>query len=183
MDTMQRAAAAAIAGDDRLVIVIGPAGAGKTTTLAYAVHDLTDINDRAAYGIAPTAKAAHTLGAETGMPCDTVAKLIHEWTRTDRPAGATWQLAAGTTLIVDEAGMLGTPSLRHLTELADTNQWRLVLVGDPNQIQAVGRGGMFGELCTTGRSYELQRIHRFTEPWEADASLQLRYGNPHALTD
>ncbi len=182
MDALQRAAAAAVAGHDELVIVVGPAGTGKTTMLAAAVHDLTT-SARSVYGVAPTANAAHTLGAETGMACDTVAKLLYEWAQPERPAGQDWQLPPGTTLIVDEAGMIGTPSLRQLSELADDNRWRLALVGDPNQIQAVGRGGMFNELCTTGRTYELQQVHRFTEPWEAAASLQLRNGNPDALAD
>ena len=56
-----------------------------------------------------------------------------------------------------------------------------MLVGDPRQLQAVGRGGMFAELCATSRTHELVRIHRFTHPWEADASLQLRAGEPDAL--
>ena len=56
-----------------------------------------------------------------------------------------------------------------------------MLVGDPRQLQAVGRGGMFAELCATSRTIELERIHRFTNPWEAAASLQLRHGNPRAL--
>ena len=45
--------------------------------------------------------------------------------------------------------------------LALRRQWRIVLVGDHRQLQAVGRGGLFHELCATGRSHELQRIHRF----------------------
>jgi len=41
LDVMQAEAAAAVAGSDRLVLVVGPAGAGKTTMLAAAVDDLT----------------------------------------------------------------------------------------------------------------------------------------------
>ena len=40
---------------------------------------------------------------------------------------------------------------------------------------------MFAELCATSRVHELVRIHRFTHPWEAEASLQLRAGDPAAL--
>ena len=55
------------------------------------------------------------------------------------------------------------PSARHAHPRSPTQQhWRLVLVGDPHQLQAVGRGGLFHELCATGRTHELQRIHRFT---------------------
>src|SRR5215210_924626 len=77
--------------------------------------------------------------------------------------------------------MLGTANLAHLIGVADDQQWRLVLVGDPNQLQAVGRGGLFAELCSGGRTVELQHVHRFTHRWEAAASLMLRHGNPRAL--
>lgn len=84
-------------------------------------------------------------------------------------------------MVVDEAGMLGTHDLHRLMQLARQNIWRLVLVGDPHQLQAVGRGGMFAELCSAGRAIELERIHRFVNPWEATASLQLRYGDTRSL--
>lgn len=77
--------------------------------------------------------------------------------------------------------MVGTASLAALTRLATQQDWRLALVGDPHQLQAVGRGGMFHELCTTGRVHELARIRRFTEHWEAAASLQLRRGDARGL--
>ena len=47
--------------------------------------------------------------------------------------------------------MLGTPALHQLVDLADRNGWRLALVGDPRQLQGVGRGGLFAELCANGR--------------------------------
>lgn len=49
------------------------------------------------------------------------------------------------------------------------------------QLQAVGRGGMFDQLCRTGRTHELATIHRFRHRCEQAASLQLRAGNPDAL--
>lgn len=73
--------------------------------------------------------------------------------------------------------MVATPALARFTALATKRRWRLVLVGDPYQLQAVGRGGLFAELCTTGQCVELQRIHRFEHDWEAAASLKLRRGD------
>ena len=180
LDVLQFDATSAVAGDDRLVIVVGPAGTGKTTMLRAAVDDLGR-HGRHVYGLSTTAKAARTLERETGMRSDTIAKLVHEWGLPERPPDPEWQLPAGTTVVVDEAGMIGTPNLHRLTELASANDWRLALVGDPRQLQAVGRGGMFTELCNTGRAIELEHVHRFTEPWEAAASLLLRQGDPRAL--
>ncbi len=180
LDDLQADAAASVAGHDRLVLVVGPAGTGKTTMLRAAVADF-EREDRPAFGLAPTAKAAEVLRRETGLASDTVAKLIHEWTRTDRSPEATYRLPIGSTVVVDEAGMLNTFDLYTLTHFAERNSWRLALVGDPRQLSAVGRGGMFDELCATGRVVELQRVHRFTEPWEAGASLGLRRGDPRVL--
>lgn len=180
LDVMQAGAAAAVAGHDRLVLVVGPAGAGKTTMLRAAVDDLAS-DGRVVFGVAPSAKAARVLERETGVPSDTLAKLLYEWSRNDRPPDPRSQLPVGTTVLVDEAGMVSTPALARLVGLAEEQGWRLALVGDDQQLQAVGRGGLFHELCATGQVHELVRIHRFREPWEAAASLLLRQGDPRAL--
>ncbi len=180
LDAAQADAAAAVAGDDALVLVVGPAGAGKTRMLAAAAADLDD-QGRVAFAVAPTAKAARVLERDTGMLADTVAKLLHEWQRTDRPPRPEFDPGVGATLIVDEAGMLATPALHQLVSLADGNGWRVVLVGDPRQLQGVGRGGLLAELCANGRVEHLQQLHRFTHRWEAEASLRLRAGDPRAF--
>jgi DNA transposition AAA+ family ATPase len=178
LDVLQADAAAAVAGHDRLVLVVGPAGTGKTTTLRAGADDLGRTG-RAVFGVAPTAKAAKVLHDETGVPSDTLAKLLYEW-RKPVP-GDRWRLPSASTVIVDEAGMVGTGALDQLTTLAASQHWRLVLVGDPRQLQAVGRGGMFDELCRSSPTHELATIHRFHHRWEQTASLRLRSGDPAAL--
>jgi conjugative relaxase-like TrwC/TraI family protein len=180
LDVMQAEVARAVAGYDRLILAVGPAGAGKTTTLRTAVADLNR-DFRWVFGVAPSAKAAHVLKRETGLQADTLAKLLHEWERTDRGPLAEYDLPPGSTVIVDESGMVGTSDLNRLLTLATREDWRLVLIGDHHQLQAVGRGGMFHELCRNGRAIELDCIHRFHEPWEAAASLQLRHGDARGL--
>lgn len=178
LDVVQADAAAAVAGHDRLVLVVGPAGTGKTTTLRAAADDLNSAG-RAVFGVAPTAKAAKVLHDETGIRSDTLAKLLYEW-RKPVPCDR-WRLPPGSTVIVDEAGMVGTGALDALTTHAVSQRWRLVLVGDPRQLQAVGRGGMFDELCRSAPAYELATIHRFHHRWEQTASLRLRSGDHAAL--
>lgn len=179
LDVLQLDAARAVAGMDRLVLVVGPAGAGKTAMLSAAVHDL-HAHGRAVFAVAPTAKAAAVLRRETGAEADTVAKLLFEWGRAGGPTND-YRLTAGTTIICDEAGMIGTGTLDRLVHLAQSQRWRVVLVGDPHQLHAVGRGGMFDELCRAGRAHELATIHRFHHAWERDASLALRAGRPEAI--
>jgi conjugative relaxase-like TrwC/TraI family protein len=171
----QREAAAAIAGDAAVVVIVGPAGTGKTTAIRPAVEQLV-ADGQVVFGVAPSAIAAGVLATETGVRADTIDKLLVEH-RAGRPTAA-FDLPAGATVIVDEAGMLATPKLAALAHLAHQRSWRVVLVGDPLQYSAVGRGGMFGMLVDTYGAIELDRVHRFTHDWERAASLALRRGDP-----
>jgi conjugative relaxase-like TrwC/TraI family protein len=172
-DDRQRAVADAIAGTGRLVLVVGPAGAGKTTAVAAGVEQLRQ-QRRNVVGLAPSGKAADVLADATGAPAATLAKLLHA-DRTGR------QLPPrGTTLILDEAGMASTEDLDHLVALCQRWDWRLVAVGDPEQLPSVTRGGMFAHWTDILPAHRLEHIHRFDEPWQADASLALRRGDPAA---
>ena len=124
---------AAVAGRGALELIVGPAGTGKTTTLASAAAHL-HTQGRPAFGVAPAAAAAEVLATETGMTADTLDKLLIEHHQA-RPPGTAYDLPAGTTIIVDEAGTAPTPKLAELTRLADQQSWRVVLVGDPRQSQ------------------------------------------------
>jgi ATP-dependent exoDNAse (exonuclease V) alpha subunit len=172
-DDPQAAAAAAVAGTDRLVLVVGPAGTGKTTTLQHAAEQLR-ARQRPMLGLAPSGKGADVLAHYTGAPAMTLAKLL-----TSRDPGAF--ATAGTTLVLDEAGMAATDDLDRLVALAARHHWRLACIGDPAQLPAVGRGGMFAHWCRTFPAIHLETVHRFTEAWEPEASLQLRAGDPSAL--
>lgn len=172
----QAQASAAVAGDADLVMIVGPAGTGKTTALAPAVAQL-QAEGRVVFGVAPSAAAADVLASETGVRADTIDKLLHEHHRTDRPSSR-FDLPPDATLIVDEAGMVSTNHLSNLTRLADRNHWRVALVGDPMQFSAVGRGGMFQHLLDTHPAIKLDTVRRFHNPWEREASLQLRKSNP-----
>ncbi|MGD9751448.1 MAG: MobF family relaxase [Acidimicrobiia bacterium] len=179
LDHGQVAAARAVAGDAGLVVVVGPAGAGKTTALRPGIDSLA-WQGRPVFAVAPTATAAAVLQQETGVAADTIDKLLVEHRRPGGPA-TRYQLPAGGTLLVDEAAMVATPTLAELARLADRQGWRVVLVGDPLQYLPVGRAGMFDRLVEHGPTIELDRIHRFSEPWERDASLALRAGDVDAL--
>jgi ATP-dependent exoDNAse (exonuclease V) alpha subunit len=177
-DEPQVIAARDVAGCRRLVLVVGPAGAGKTTMLAGSVAELRD-QQRAVMGLAPSGKAADGLARETGSTATTVAKLLHEYGRVNGPQPE-WRLPPATTLILDEAGMASTDDLARLVALADRHDWRLVCVGDPAQLPAVGRGGIFAHWCAILPAHHLEKVRRFAEAWQAEASLVLRQGDPAA---
>jgi len=175
LNAAQRHAASAVAGHGDLVLIVGPAGTGKTTALTPAVSHLRR-HGRVVFGVAPSAAAADVLATETGMSADTLDKLLIEHRLGRRPL-AGYDLPVGATIVVDEAGMVPTAKLAELADLADLKGWRLALVGDPLQFSAVGRGGMFGMLVDTFGAIELDAVHRFAEEWERAASLQVRRGD------
>jgi ATP-dependent exoDNAse (exonuclease V) alpha subunit len=171
----QAAAARAVAGTHRLVLVVGPAGGGKTTMLRAGITGLR-ARGRTAVGVAPSGKAADVLARETGCPATTLARFLHSQGQTGRASA----LPAGSTVVLDEAGMAATEDLGRLVRLADARFWRLVCVGDPYQLPAVGRGGMFAHWCDSLPAHHLDEVHRFTDDWQAAASLELRRGDPAA---
>ena len=175
----QREVAAAVAGSRELVLVVGPAGTGKTTALAPAIEQLR-ADGRAVFGVAPSAAAAEVLAVEARLSSDTLDKLLVEH-RLSRPPDHRYDLPAGATVVADEVAMVPTPKLAELADLADHRGWRLALVGDPLQFSAVGRSGMFGHLIECHGAIELDRVRRFVHGWEREASLQLRRGNPEVL--
>jgi hypothetical protein len=172
----QAQCAAAVAGTRALVVVVGPAGTGKTTALAPAVAYLDEMNV-AVFAVAPSAVAAQVLASETGVRADTIDKFLFEYRHGDGPRPG-FVLPAGGVLLVDEAGMASTSQLAEIAALAQDQRWRVRLVGDPLQFSAVGRGGMFAMLTDTVEVIELDRVHRFEQVWERDASLRLRRGDP-----
>jgi len=164
----QAGAARAVSGHSQLVLVVGPAGAGKTTMLRQAVADLA-AEGRAVLGLAPSGKAADVLAREAGCDAMTLAKLL-DGTRVLPPPGA--------TLILDEAGMASTPDLDRLVSLVRQQRWRLACVGDGFQLPAIGRGGIFAHWADALPALRLEEVRRFEQRWEAGASLRLRAGDP-----
>jgi conjugative relaxase-like TrwC/TraI family protein len=93
-----------------------------------------------------------------------------------------WQLASGDLLVVDEASLAGTFALDRLVAQAREAGAKVLLVGDPAQLGAVGAGGAFGLLVADrGSPPELVEASRFAEPWERRASTELRAGSPRAV--
>ncbi|RMI13231.1 MobF family relaxase [Cellulomonas triticagri] len=83
----------------------------------------------------------------------------------------------GSLVIVDEAAMATTADLAAVLAEVESAGARMVLVGDPAQLDAVGAGGILGRLDRTGLAARLTSIFRFTDRWQATASTRLRAGD------
>ena len=92
-----------------------------------------------------------------------------------------WRFAPRQLVIIDEASMADTRTLADLTAQAQAVGAKVLLVGDHLQRGSVDAGGGFAMLARRGPTAELTSLWRFTHPWEARTSLELRRAHPSAL--
>src|SRR5215204_3702091 len=162
-----------------LQLAIAPAGAGKTTAMRALTLAWTQDGGQV-LGLAPSAAAAAVLGEQTGIRTDTLAKLTWSLPHGHLPD---WAASVGpsTLVIIDEAGMADTLSLDVAVQFAIDRGASVRLVGDDQQLAAIGAGGVLRDIKNRHGALHLAELHRFTNAAEAAASLALRDGDPQSL--
>ena len=163
----------------RLQLAIAPAGAEKTTAMRALTLAWTQDSGQV-LGLAPSAAAAAVLAEQTGIRTDTLAKLTWSLRHGELPD---WAAAVGpsTLVIIDEAGMATTLTLDTAVQFAIDRGASVRLIGDDQQLAAIGAGGVLRDIQQTHGELHLTELHRFTDPAEAAASLALRDGDPGSL--
>jgi conjugative relaxase-like TrwC/TraI family protein len=154
---------------DRVICVVGVAGSGKTLALG-ALADVYRGIGVTVLGAAPSGRAADELERATGIRSSTLHRLVLD----ARRSGA---LPRGCLVVVDEAGMAGTRVLAPLLQLVHRAEGKLLLVGDPAQLPAVGAGGLYEGLCERLETVELTSNRRQRNPLEREALARLRDGD------
>ncbi|GAB3589252.1 MobF family relaxase [Angustibacter peucedani] len=157
-----------------LTCLVGPAGAGKTTTLKLATAAWQRAGRRV-IALAPSSAAAQVLADELAVPADNIHKWLH-----DIAVGRADPLRRGDVVLIDEAGMAGTMRLATITDAARSAGATVRLIGDPHQLAAVEAGGAFRLLTTSSPTAELRALHRFTTTEEANATTAVRDGDARA---
>jgi len=94
-----------------------------------------------------------------------------------------WRLRRDDLVVVDEAGTAETADLVAIGERCSAAGAKLLLVGDPRQLSAIGPGCMLADLAEHGISYQLSEVRRFGNDWEGPASLRLRDGDAEVLAE
>jgi conjugative relaxase-like TrwC/TraI family protein len=163
----------------RLQLAIAPAGAGKTTAMRALTRAWTEKGGQV-LGLAPSAVAAAVFAEQTGIRTDTIAKLTWSLDHDELPD---WAAAVGpsTLVIIDEAGMADTLALDAAVQFAIDRGACVRLVGDDQQLAAIGAGGILRDIRQTHGALHLAELHRFTNSAEAAASLALRDGKLASL--
>jgi hypothetical protein len=163
----------------RLQLAIAPAGAGKTTAMRALSAAWTQDGGQV-IGLAPSAAAAAVLGEQTGIRADTLAKLTWSLQQGELPDWAS-RIGRSTLVIIDEAGMADTLTLDRVVQYVVALGGSVRLIGDDQQLAAIGAGGILRDIKHTHGALQLTELHRFANPAEAATSLALRDGDPASL--
>ena len=94
-----------------------------------------------------------------------------------------WQFRPNQLVMVDEASMVSTLQLAALVRQAQWAGAKILLVGDPGQLDSIDAGGVLGWLDRQGKAARLTTIWRFKHEWEKAASLALREGRLSVVSE
>jgi Ti-type conjugative transfer relaxase TraA len=166
----QRAAIEHVTKPGRVAAVVGRAGAGKTTMMKAAC-EAWELAGYRVIGGTLAGKAAEGLQKEAGIESRTLASWELLWNE-GREA-----LTDRTIMVIDEAGMVASKQMAYFVENAVRFGAKLVLIGDPEQLQPIEAGAAFRAIVERIGYAELERIYRQREEWMRAASLDLARGN------
>jgi conjugative relaxase-like TrwC/TraI family protein len=158
----QRRTALRLMGDGHGVdMVRGVAGAGKTTLMSAVYAGWEDAGYRVE-GAAVAAVAAANLEAESGIASSTVASWLQ---RIESGAG----LDGVDVLVVDEAAMVDDRSMAVLVAEAERTGTKIVGIGDPKQLKAVGVSGAFAAVHAIVKGETLRENRRQSDAVDREA--------------
>ena len=158
-----------------LSVVVGHAGTGKSAMLGIA-REAWEAAGYEVRGAALSGIAAENLESGSGIASRTITSMEHGWHQ------GRDLLTTRDVLVIDEAGMVGTRQLERVLSRATEAGAKVVLVGDPQQLQAIEAGAAFRSIHERHGGAEIGEVRRQREDWQRDATRDLATGRTgHAL--
>ncbi|MGH3098879.1 MAG: MobF family relaxase [Streptosporangiales bacterium] len=178
----------------RVDVLVGPAGAGKSHTLGQLAQTWTHTvqpreGEPAArvLGLAPSEAATRVLGdagIERRLNIDRFRTLVRGRRASLQDDQRQLAVVGKNDLVVlDEASMASTSDVQEVLSAAGEAGAKVLLAGDDHQLGAVEEGGAFALLAGRCQPSRLAEAVRFTHEWEREASLRLRDGDSEALRE
>jgi Ti-type conjugative transfer relaxase TraA len=165
----QRAAFDHVTASRDLGVVVGYAGTGKSALLGVA-REAWESAGYTVRGAALSGIAAENLESGSGIASRTLASLELAWSQGREP------LRARDVLVIDEAGLVGTRQMERVVSAAQQAGAKVVLVGDPEQLQSIEAGAAFRATVEQHPHVEITEVRRQREDWQRDATRHLATG-------
>ena len=169
LSSEQAEALAQVTDGRDLGVVVGYAGTGKSAMLGVA-REAWEATGYKVRGVALSGIAAENLESGSGIASRTIASMEHGWGR-GRDV-----LTSRDVLVIDEAGMVGTRQLERILSHAAEAGAKVVLVGDPQQLQSIEAGAAFRSIHERHGGAEIGEVRRQREDWQRDATRDLATG-------
>jgi len=163
-----------VCDQSQLSILQGSAGAGKSASM-FCVRDIHQAHGKKVVGAAIAKAAANNLAKEAKIECHTIARLLYSLDSKNPP------LKSGDVLIVDEAGQIGTFQMNSLLTFAKDIGFKVILVGEDRQLDAIQHGGVLRLLSTPEiiGTTRVETIRRQHSEWDRQAVADFRDGYAH----
>lgn len=170
----QRFAVLSVCDSSQLSILQGSAGSGKSASM-LSVRDVYQAQNKQVIGAAISKAAANNLAQEASIECHTIARLLLVLDSKKPP------ITKGDVLIVDEAGQLGTFQMSALLTFAENIGFKVILVGEDKQLDAIQHGGVLRYLSSPEiiGTTRVETIRRQTDQWDRQAVANFRDGFAH----
>lgn len=152
-----------------LGVVVGYAGTGKSAMLGVA-REAWEASGYEVRGVALSGIAAENLEGGSGIASRTIASMEHGW------QNGRDMLTNRDVLVIDEAGMVGTRQMERVLSHAAEAGAKVVLVGDPQQLQSIEAGAAFRSIHERHGGAEIGEVRRQREDWQRDATRDLATG-------
>ncbi|WP_052210366.1 MobF family relaxase [Xanthomonas cannabis] len=158
-------------------VLSGLAGTGKTT-VALLYSAAFKAEGRTVLGACVSNSAAEKLQEETGLHCQSIAKMLSDLKR------GKIKLTAEHVVVLDEAGMIDSKQTRDMLAYCSQAGSKLILQGDQEQIQPVGAGSGMGIVKDAIGDAKLSEIRRQKNVQDRHtAGLFYNYGDDGKVVD
>ena len=148
--TDEQKSAVQMTRDNRISILVGGPGVGKTTVTKEIVQAALD-NHESVSLCAPSGKAARRASEATNYPASTIHRLLEA-----KMEGSEFVFTRGEVtpldcdlLICDETSMVSNDLMASLLRAVDVNKTRVLFIGDQDQLPSISAGSVLRDFLNS----------------------------------